>query len=87
MSRFIAVHTMSLTEEQHMAAISTLPLTFPAGVAWKLTYCDFADGKFFCEWEGPSKQAIEQVLEAEQTPFDAVYPVRTLDVATGKLEP
>ena len=87
MSRFIAVHTMSLTEEQHMAAISTLPLTFPAGVAWKLTYCDYADGKFFCEWEGPSRESIEQTLKAMQMPFDAVYPVRIFDVATRKLEP
>ena len=86
MSRFIVVHTFPLTEEQVMAAVGT-PSALPAGVVWKLTYCDFADGKFFCEWEGPSKQAIEQALEAEQTPFDAVYPVRTFDVATGKLEP
>ena len=87
MSRFIAVHTASFTEEQYMAAVGTIESAFPAGVAWKLTYCDFADGKFFCEWEGPSKQAIEQVLKAMQMPFDAVYPVRIFDVATRKLEP
>ena len=86
MPRFIAVHTFPLTEEQAMEAVRT-PSVYPAGVVWKLANCDFADGKFFCEWEGPSKQAIEQALEAEQTPFDAVYPVRTFDVATGKLEP
>ena len=87
MSRFIAVHTFPLTEEQLMAAVRTPSAAYPAGVVWKLTYCDFADGKFSCEWEGPSKQAIEQALEGDQTPFDAVYPVRTFDVATGKLEP
>jgi len=87
MSRFIAAHTASLTEEQYMAAVGTAQFAFPAGVAWKLTYCDFADGKFFCEWEGPSRESIEQTLNAMQMPFDAVYPVRIFDVATRKLEP
>ena len=87
MPRFIAVHTAPFTEEQMKAAIKDMPPQLPAGVSWKLTYCDFADNKFFCEWEAPNKEAIEQIFKANNMPFDAVYPVRLLDVAKAELEP
>ena len=86
MPRFIAVHTAPFTEEQLKATTKDMPSQLPAGVSWKLTYCDFADNKFFCEWEAPNKEAIEQVFKAANMPFDAVYPVRLLDVAKAELE-
>jgi len=83
MPRFIAVHTAPFTEEQLKAAAKE---ALPRGVSWKLTYCDFADNKFFCEWEAPNKETIEQRFKARNTPFDAVYPVRLFNVAKAKFE-
>jgi len=85
--RFIAVHTMPGTEEEVKKLAKDMPPQLPSGVSWKLTYCAFGDNKFFCEWEAPNKEAIEQVFKAANLPFDAVYPVRLLDVAKVEIEP
>jgi hypothetical protein len=88
MPRFVAVHTMPMTEEQWKERMMTGEKpAFPPGVVWKLTYCDFADGKFFCEWEAPNKETIEQIFKAQNMPFDAIYPVRLFDFAKMTLEP
>jgi len=87
MPRFIAVHTAPFTEEQLKALTKLPPSQIPAGVSWKLTYCDFDDNKFFCDWEAPNKGAIEQIFKAQNLPFDAIYPVRIFNVAKAKLEP
>ena len=84
--RFIAVHTAPFTEEQLKAFAKNPPTPYPPGVSWKLTYCDFADKKFFCEWEAPNKEMIEQAFKAAKLPFDAVYPVRLFNVAKAKFE-
>jgi hypothetical protein len=86
MPRFIATHTAPFTEEQLKTAAKDMPSQLPAGVSWKLTYCDFADNKFFCEWEAPNKETVEQVFKAANLPFDAVYPVRLLDIAKASFE-
>jgi len=86
MPRFIAVHTMPWTEEAAITSAKNMPSQLPAGVSWKLTYCDFDDNKFFCEWEAPNKEAVEQVFKAAKIPYDAVYPVRLLNVAKAELE-
>ena len=85
MPRFVAVHTMPMTEEQALAMFKNMP-PLPPGISWKLTYCDFADGKFFCEWEAPNKEVIEQGFKAQNLPYDAVYPVRLFNVAKGAFE-
>jgi hypothetical protein len=85
MARFIAVHTMPMTEEQFMNMVKNLP-SMPAGMSWKQTYCDFQDGKFFCEWEAPDKGSIEQGFKANNLPYDAVYPVRLYNVARNAFE-
>ena len=54
MPRFIAVHTVPFTEEDLKNTAKDMPSKLPPGVSWKLTYCDFGDGKFFCEWEAPN---------------------------------
>ena len=86
MPRFIAVHTAPFPEEQMKAAAKDMPPQLPPGITWKLTYCDFADNKFFCEWEAPNKETIEQIFKANNMPFDAIYPVRLLDVTKAELE-
>jgi len=85
MPRFIAVHTMPMTEEQLMGIFKgTTPP--PKSLSWKQTYCDFKDGKFFCEWEAASKEAIEEYFKSVKMPFDAVYPVRLFNVAKKKFQ-
>jgi hypothetical protein len=87
MPRFIAVHTAPFTLEQ-LKSLTKVPASeIPAGVSWKLTYCDFDDNKFFCEWEGPSKEVVEQAFKAQNVPFDAVYPVKIFDPVKAELEP
>ena len=86
MPRFIAVHTAPFTEAEVKGAPKQILPQLPAGVSWKLTYCDFDDNKFFCEWEAPNKETIEQIFKAANMPFDAVYPVRLFDVAKAELE-
>ena len=86
MPRFMAVHTAPITEEQWKAMAKNMLSQLPPGVSWKLTYCDFDDNKFFCEWESPNKEAIEQGFKALEMPFDAIYPVRLLNVAKKELE-
>lgn len=84
MPRFIAVHSLVFTEEK-MKEMAKKPL--PEGISWLRSFCGFADNKSFCEWEAPSKEAIEQVLKQVEVPFDKIYPVRLFDVATATLEP
>ena len=84
MPKFIAIHTVPYNEEQIIATAKSMPSQLPADVSWNLTYCDFDDNKFFCEWEAPSKEAVEQVFKSTQVPYDVVYPVRILDVSEAK---
>ena len=87
MSRFLAVHTMPMTEEQFMGKFTKTPPTpYPKDTSWKQTYCGFKDGKFFCEWEAASKEVIEEYFKTIKMPFDAVYPVRLYNTSTKKLE-
>ena len=90
MPRFMAVHTAPFTEEQlKQLAAAQLNPPFPVapGTACRETFCGFADDKFFCNWEGPTKQAVVDVLTAMQVPFDAVYEVKRFDFGTAQLEP
>lgn len=84
MSRFIAIHTMPMNEEQFTKAIKAITIQPPKGVSWKQSYIDFKAGKFFCEWESPAKEPIEEYFKTIKMPFDAVYPVRLYDVGKGK---
>ena len=83
MPRFIAVHTATISEQALKALAKEVPLT---GVSWKLTYCDFNDNKFFCEWEARNKEELQQVFKVMNMPFNAIYPVRLFNVAKGDFE-
>ncbi len=85
MAKFIAVHTMPkpANEAEAIQQAKSMP-KLPPGFAWKQTYCDFDSHKFFCEWEAPSKQALEQAFKANKMPFDAIYPVKLFDVTKAK---
>jgi len=76
-----------MTESDLKAAAKDMPPQLPPGVSWKLTYSAFGDNKFLCKWEVPNIVEIEPVFKAANLPFDAVYPVRLLDVAKVEIEP
>jgi hypothetical protein len=85
MAKFIAVHTLpTVTEENVKGMIEQVTKAIPNGFTWVQTYGDFANHKFFCEWEAPSKDALEQSLKAMNAPFEAVYPVKLYNVAKKK---
>jgi hypothetical protein len=83
MPRFIAAHTMPMTEEQLQALAQKAA---PPEVRWIRTFCGFDDNKHFCEWEAPNKEAVKEVLSQESIPYDGVYRVRIFDVASRTLE-
>ncbi len=80
MAKFMAVHTMPMTKEQALAMLNDPKNQLPAGFVWKQSWCDFASQKFFCDWEAPSKEALEQIFKSMKMPYEAVYPVELLDV-------
>jgi hypothetical protein len=84
MSRYMAVHTLPMTEEKWMEDMNANRDKLgelPSGMAYHSTYCDFNDNKFFCDWEAPNKESLEQVFKNLEMPFDAIYPVKLFDVA------
>ena len=83
MPRFIAAHTMPLSEEQ-LQALSQK--TSPPDVSWIRTFCGFDDNKHFCEWKAPNKEAVKGILAQESIPYDAIYRVQIFDVASRTLE-
>ena len=84
MAKYMAVHTLPMTQEQFMTMGKDLMSKIPKGLNYKLTYCAFDNQKFFCEWDAPSKETLEQGLKQMNMPFDAVYPVKMYDAASGK---
>lgn len=83
MSRFLVAHSVVFSEEK-MKELAKKPL--PEGITWMRSFCGFEDSKSFCEWQAPSREAIEQVLRQVDVSYDAIYPVRLFDVATASLE-
>lgn len=59
----------------------------PEEFEWKKTYCNFENNKFFCLWEAPSPEAIEQLFKKVNVPpCDAIYSVQTFNPKKSKLE-
>ncbi len=84
MAKFIAVHTFPMTQQQFMSWGEQMMPKLPKGLTYKLTYCAFDDQKFFCEWDAPSKGALEKTFKDLNMPFDGIYPVKMYDGASGK---
>jgi hypothetical protein len=76
-----------MTEVQFMESLKTPLPPAPADVIWKSTYCHFEGGKFFCEWEAPKKEMVEERFKQINMPFDVVYPVRLFDAIKMEMEP
>jgi hypothetical protein len=86
MAKFIAVHTMlDITNEKNFQDRVVARLNeVPKGFICTQTYCDFVNHKFFCDWEAPSKEALEQGFKSKSMPFDAVYAVKIFNFAKKK---
>jgi hypothetical protein len=84
MLRFIALHPLAFQEDQ-LAPLAKEPL--PAGVTWTSTFIAFADGKSFCLWEAPTREAVIDIFTRYEIPFENLYEVRQFDPVTGTLEP
>jgi hypothetical protein len=61
-------------------------ISLPEGFSWKLTYCDFDDNKFFCEWGAPSKEALAEIFSSFHLPCDGIYPVKLFNVAKADFD-
>jgi hypothetical protein len=88
MAKFIAVHSMPGNEQELISMLKQAAPQIPKGKGfkWVESYCDFTNHKQFCNWEAPSKEALEQAFKSNKVPFDAIYPVKRLNPATMKLE-
>ena len=90
MSRFMVLHTLPVNDAEFIDGVkkdSEQLSQLPSGVAYHRTYCGFVDHKFFCDWEAPNKEALEQTFKTLGASFDVIYPVRLFDVAKMELEP
>ena len=87
MPRFLAEHRLPYsTEAESLEFAKAMTPKAPAGFSWKLTYCDSSAHKFVCEWEAPSKEAIEEAMKANNVPFDAIYPAKVCNPAKMSFE-
>jgi len=87
MQRFIAVHTLPGMTEEQMRGLLKNHLPFPPGATCRWTYMSLEEGKGFCDWVAPNKEAILEWLKASQMPYDGLYPVRIVDWALQEIEP
>lgn len=83
MPKFLVTHTAPFTEDMFKSLAQE---TFAGGVTWKQTYCDFENNKFFCEWEAPAKEMLEQGFKERGIPFDAIFNVRLFNAAKADFE-
>ena len=90
MPRFIATHAAPLTwkrgKEGYWFIDMAKHISLPEGFSWKLTYCNFDDNKFFCEWEAPTKEALAEAFKAQNLPVDEIHPVKLFNVAKVEFE-
>jgi hypothetical protein len=78
MPRFLAVHAHAFSEEQ-LKQLASRKDQLPQGITWNQAYCAPGSDRAFCEWDAPSKEAVEQVLKANAMPFVAIYQVDRFD--------
>ena len=84
MPRFIAVHPGAFPEDQ----LRTLAHEkLPEGVSWDSTYVAPTEGRTYCLWEAPTKEAVVEIFTKYQIPYDALHEVRRFDPATAAFEP
>ncbi|NLV71852.1 MAG: DUF4242 domain-containing protein [Actinobacteria bacterium] len=83
MRRFLAIHPVAY-DKSKLGLLAKLQL--PPGVTWRYTWCALCDGKTFCEWEAPCREAVEQIFKDSNTPYEGIYEVEHYDVKSGDLD-
>jgi hypothetical protein len=87
MAKFLATHTLpEYNESKFIDMAKQMEGKIPKGFTWKLTYCAFNENKYFCEWDAPGKEALEQAFKQNKFPFDAIYPVKQFNVSKKVFE-
>jgi hypothetical protein len=83
MPRFIAVHPGAFPEDQ----LRTLAREkVPEGVIWNSTYVAPTEGRTYCLWEAPTKEAVLEIFTKYQIPYDVLHEVRRFDPAIAAFE-
>jgi hypothetical protein len=85
--KFIAVHDLLVFEKGAAAMKKQAGPMIAKGFTWNHTFCDMTGHKFFCEWDAPSQDALEQAFKQFKMPFETVYPEKKFDIAKGKFVP
>ena len=87
MPRFLAEHKLPYsTESEFLAFAKQRKPNVPKGFTWKLTYCDFSNHKFLCEWDAPSKEALAEAFKTNSVPYEAISPVKLFNAAKMRFE-
>ena len=78
MARFIVVHSSpeNSSQDQMVGFARQVAASLPVGTEWRNSWYSGEAGKLFCEWEAPSKEAIQAALEAA----GALFPIETIHV-------
>ena len=85
MPRFLAVHPHAFTEAQ-LKRLAGAKDQLPPDIKWNQTFCSPGSDRAFCDWDAPDKDAVEQVLNANDLPFVAIYRVDRLDPSTAEFD-
>ena len=76
MARFIVVHSGPEEgyQDEMIGFARQVAASLPPGTEWRNSWAAGEASKLFCEWEAPSKEAIEATLEAA----GALFPIETI---------
>jgi hypothetical protein len=71
-----------LTPEAGEAVKKVLPdiLARASGLKYNGTMCDPATGIGICDWDLPTKAAIQNAMKAPRMPFDTIVPVQPVTI-------
>ncbi|MGH7791314.1 MAG: DUF4242 domain-containing protein [Thermodesulfobacteriota bacterium] len=75
MPRFLIARTVPPLTEEQIATAAKLAITVAeemGGIKWIKSYYSAKDGKFYCEYEAPSVEAIYEHARRAQLPVDTV---------------
>ncbi|HLE25366.1 MAG TPA: DUF4242 domain-containing protein [Thermodesulfobacteriota bacterium] len=83
MPKYLITRTVPPLKEEELAAAGKRSITVceEMGIRWIKSYYSAKDGKFYCEYEAPSAEAIYEHGRRAQLPVDSV------SLILGELDP
>ena len=83
MPKFLITRTVPPLKEEELASAGKRSITVceEMGIRWIKSYYSAKDGKFYCEYEAPSAEAIYEHGRRAQLPVDSV------SLILGELDP